>query len=291
MRLWAVALESFRVCREGDVQGVGALLKQRVGVAVMNRGRCHEADARMAMAVVVPGEELLAVRACILDTAKARRKVGTIFEGLELRLGEGVVVRDIRAAVGFGDLKIHQQLGHRLGAHAGPAVGVQGELVRRDVLLGDGFGDQLLGQRRALLWSNHPADDIAAEDIEDHVQVKAGPFGRAFDLRDIPTPDFVGSGGQQLGFDVGRMGELMTSFTHRSLGAEQAIHGAHRAEITPLVEQGGIDGRRCAVGKPFAAQYRLQSLSLRVAERQWRCGSGGCLGAGRVSWCRRASTR
>lgn len=92
----AVALESFWVCRECGVQGVGTLLEQGLSLAVVDRRRGHVADAGMAMAVVVPREELLTMGARVFDAAKALREVGTVLEGLELRLGEGVVVPDGR---------------------------------------------------------------------------------------------------------------------------------------------------------------------------------------------------
>jgi len=44
------------------------------------------------------------------------------------------------------------------------------------------IGDQLLDQLRALARRDHPAHNIAAEDIKDDVQVKAGPFHRPLDL-------------------------------------------------------------------------------------------------------------
>ena len=92
---------------------------------------------------VVPIEEVLAMGAGILDAAEAFRKVGAIFQGPELRLRERVVVGDVGSAVGLGDVQIDQQLRDGLGAHAGAAVGVQGQRARLDRLLGHGIGDQL----------------------------------------------------------------------------------------------------------------------------------------------------
>src|SRR5665811_1361432 len=83
------------------------------------------ATARVAVAVVVPGEELLTVDASVFDTTKALGEVRTVLECLELRLGEGVIVADIRSAVGLGHLQVDQQLSNTLGAHAGAAVGMQ----------------------------------------------------------------------------------------------------------------------------------------------------------------------
>ena len=69
--------------------------------------------------------------------------------------------------------------GDGFGAHAGAAIGVQGQGAGHDVLLVDGIGDQLLGELGGFPVSDHPADDVAAENIEDHVQVKARPLGRS----------------------------------------------------------------------------------------------------------------
>jgi hypothetical protein len=46
----------------------------------------------MAMLGVVAAEELLAVSSGILDTAESCGKLGAVFQGFELRLGEWVVV-------------------------------------------------------------------------------------------------------------------------------------------------------------------------------------------------------
>ena len=89
-----------------------------------------------------------------------------------------------------------EQLGHRLGAHAGAAIGMQGERARRDELLGGGVADQLLGQFGAFACGDQPADDVAAEEVQDHVQVKAGPLARPLELGDIPAPHFARTGRQ-----------------------------------------------------------------------------------------------
>ena len=85
-RLRTVAVESFGVCRESGIQGLGTLLEQGLSLAVVDCHRGHVADIAMAMAVVVPGEELLTVGARVFDGAEALREVGTVLERLELRL-------------------------------------------------------------------------------------------------------------------------------------------------------------------------------------------------------------
>jgi len=49
----------------------------------------------------------------------------------------------------------------------------------QDDLLLAGFLDQLAGESSAFARGDHPADDIAAEDVQDDVEVKVGPLGGA----------------------------------------------------------------------------------------------------------------
>jgi hypothetical protein len=49
-----------------------------------------------------------------------------------------------------GDTQIGHEKGDRLGPHDSAAVGVNGELAGRKLVLGNGFLDELLGQFGAL---------------------------------------------------------------------------------------------------------------------------------------------
>jgi len=111
--------------------------------------------------------------------AAAWREIGAVLQRLELRLGERVVVGDVRPRVALGDREVGQQEGHRLGCHRRTAISVQGELVRRDAVAPAGLVDERLRDRGAFPCGQRPADDVAAEDVEDHVQVEVGPLGRS----------------------------------------------------------------------------------------------------------------
>jgi hypothetical protein len=63
----------------------------------------------------------------VLDRAEALREVGSVFQSFELRLGVRIVIRDVRAAVGLGDIEIDEQRGDALGSHAGAAIGMERE--------------------------------------------------------------------------------------------------------------------------------------------------------------------
>ena len=68
---------------------------------MVHGGRRHVADATMVMALVVPREELLTVGTSIFDTTETLREIRTVFEGFEMRLGEGLVIGNIRPTVEF----------------------------------------------------------------------------------------------------------------------------------------------------------------------------------------------
>ncbi len=74
---------------------------------------------------------------------------GQYFEGLELRLGVGIVVGHVRAGVAAGDPEVHEQLRDGLGGHRGATVGVQGELIGLHTLASEYLGDERLGLSRS----------------------------------------------------------------------------------------------------------------------------------------------
>src|SRR5450631_3712617 len=86
-RLRHDAFEASRVCGEGGIERDAALCGERGGAAVVHRVGRHQGDTGMTVLGVVPTEELMAMRPCILDRAEARREVGSVFQGFELRLG------------------------------------------------------------------------------------------------------------------------------------------------------------------------------------------------------------
>ena len=56
--------------------------------------------------------------------------------------------------------------------------------------------------------------------------MKAGPFDRPFDLRDVPTPDFIGTGRRQFVRGVGRVGELVATLGLLSVAGQQTAQGS-----------------------------------------------------------------
>ena len=167
---------------ERGIERDGALLGQCRSGAMVDGGRSHQANSAVAVFVIVPVEELLAVCASVLDRAEAIGKVGSVLQGFELRLGVRIVVRDVRAAVGLGDIEVDEERSDGLRSHAGAPIGMERECPGSNVFFLQGIGDELLGEFRGLPMSDEPTDDVAAVDVEDHVEMEAGPFGRTFNL-------------------------------------------------------------------------------------------------------------
>ena len=75
--------ESLWVGEESGLQGGGAFLVYRSGFTEVDGGRGHVSDARVAMGLVVPREESLAMAAGILNASEADWEIRPILQGFE----------------------------------------------------------------------------------------------------------------------------------------------------------------------------------------------------------------
>ena len=91
-------LKPVRVGPECRAQGGLAHGAQFGCRAVVHAVRGREAAGAVAVLGVVPGEEGLAMRSGVLDTAESLGKLRAVLHGLELRLRVGVIVADVRSA-------------------------------------------------------------------------------------------------------------------------------------------------------------------------------------------------
>jgi Regulator of chromosome condensation (RCC1) repeat len=115
---------------------------------------------------------------------------------------------------------------------------VHRELPAGDLLLLGGLADQRLRELGRLALLNGPADGVAAEHVEDHVEVEDRPLRRALELRDVPRPQLVRALGEQLRSLIWRVDELVAALAHAAVaGGEQPVERALRREVATLVEQ------------------------------------------------------
>src|SRR4051812_17180718 len=81
------------------------------GKAMVHIVRSEQPNAGMVMLLVVPAEEVSAEATGVLDAAEALRKPRPVFECFELRLREGVVIRDVGSRMRLSDPEVREQEG------------------------------------------------------------------------------------------------------------------------------------------------------------------------------------
>jgi hypothetical protein len=119
-----------------------------------------------------------------------------------------------------------------------------------------------------------PADDPAAEDVEDDVEIEIAPFRGSHQLCDVPRPDLIGSFGQQFGFRIDGMAQLIAAFPDFGVVVQDPIQGPDRAVINALVQQSGVDFGWGEIGKARLAQPVEHRLSFFGRQRAGRARSG-----------------
>ena len=147
---------------------------------------------------------------------------------------------------------------------------MKGELVGFNVLLATALGDEALGERGTFSVSQHPANHVAGEDVEDDVEVVVGPLDGATKLRDIPRPNLVRRFGQQLRLGVVRMAPLVPALSDLAVLLQNPIHRANRAEVGSLVQKRSphLSGR--LVDEPLTVQGPEDFLALSFVESSVR---------------------
>ena len=174
----------------------------------------------------------------------------------------------------LGDTKVGQQEGGCLGLHRSATIGMQRQLAGWDGMPDKGVVKQFLEQDGVFSIGDTPADDAAAEDVEDDIQVEIRPFGRSHQFRYIPRPDLVGGLGQQLWLLVDGMAELVAAFADLAVFRQDAIQGADRAMIDAFVQQGGIDLRGRQIDEPRGSQKIEHSSAFFRSKGAWRRAPG-----------------
>ena len=258
----------------GGAQGLFPLLQHGVCSAVMDVIGGEHGDSAMAVLGVVPREERPAEGDSGVDIVELPGEAGVVLQGLELGLGEGVVIADVGAAQRASHPEVGEELGGAFAGHGRPAVGVQCEDLGLDALLEASLLDQRCGEGGVLALGDHPAERVAAEDVEQDVEVEVAPACRSQQSSDIPGPRLVRPGGHQLGLGVGRMFELIAPLSHRLICGQDPIHRALRAQVSAFIEQRGDDLGGRAVDEARGGEHVEHLLAFGVAQRPGGRGDG-----------------
>jgi len=241
-----------------------------VHLAVMHLVRGHEADPGMVMVLVVPIEEAAAETPGVLDATEAFREPRLIFQRLEVALGERVIVRGVRAIMRTGDAEVAEQQRGGLGFHRSTAIGMQGQLAWGYMVFRYGIVEQSFEQNGTFRIRDTPTDHAAAVDVEDHIKIEVAPFGRAFQFRDIPGPDLIGTLRQKFRLLINRMAQLGTAFPDLMVFVKQTIHGSDGAVVVTFIQQRGVDFRRRLIGEARRVQQIEYRILLRGGQRSCR---------------------
>ena len=125
----------------------------------------------------------------------------------------------------FGDAEIGEEERDGFRGHRGASVGVDRQLTGVDVLLGDGVGQEPLGEFLGLPRGHHPADGVAGVDVDDGVQVVVRPLRRAVEFGDVPAPALVRPMGHQFRLDLGWVDGVAATLPHLPvLVAQDPVH-------------------------------------------------------------------
>ena len=101
--------------------------------------------------------------------------------------------------------------------------------------------------------------------------MEARPRGWPLQLADVPAPDLVRAGREQLRPRVGRMGQLVAALPHPAVaGGEQPVHRPFRGQVAALIEQRGVDLRRASSRRTARSAAARAPAALELAERPRR---------------------
>ena len=164
----------------------------------MSLGRTDVADGTVAMVMVVPLHERVRPFSRLFEVREAlRRELRSVLRGAEQRFQEGVVVTDARAGVGGPQTQPmhHRQDSGGLERRAG--IPVQHRLVvQRMQVLGDGRAPQQVhGMLGVVGLVDLEADDLAAVQVQDQVQIEPATHYRRRQVRHVPARDVPRRGG------------------------------------------------------------------------------------------------
>src|SRR5215203_2208748 len=207
------------------------------------------------MLVVVPADETGDPALRVLLAGETRcRPVRPVLAGAEQGFGERVIVADPRSAVGGDDAEPLEGGLHGSALHWAAVVGVQDERAREAALGPDRTAHELGGQLGSFALVDLPADDLAAVDVEDQVEVEEPAPDRAGHPGDVPAPDLAGAAGAVAGRRWATRRRLgPAAMVLLTVGPQDAVDAGFRGEITALV---------CEAGHDLAGRQALEGLAV-----------------------------
>ena len=208
--------------------------------------------------------------------------LGPVFQRPEERLRVRVVVAHRRAAERRHHPQSLQRGEHGSALHRTAVVRVQHHLAGCDALAQADLTHHLAGQLAAFVFIDLPAHNLAAEDVEEQVQVKVVPRDQRGQVRDVPAEQLVGRRGAQRARFAARLAGPLLDIYSRPYDAKYPVvcmdetpRQLIRETREPIAAAPGRPERhdyeyeRCGVCNVFMASEPLAGRRLtKVTERR-----------------------
>ena len=155
----------------------------------MALGRRYVLDGTVTMLMVVPGNKLINPAARCFETLERLARVsGRVLQRPEQTLGVRVIITHRRTAERRDNTETLQGGQHGCTLHRASVIRVQYQLAPANAFCQTGFVDQVAGMIRRFFRVDFPADDLATEDVLNHVQAIELPPDAAGQEGNIPAP-------------------------------------------------------------------------------------------------------
>src|SRR5258708_18644047 len=102
----SASYEALRVALVSNIEHILALPQDVFRLTIVNRRWGQQAYPGVTVLLVVPAKKTLTESTTVLDAPEAARELRPILQGSELALGKGIVIRDVRPTMRFGDTQI-----------------------------------------------------------------------------------------------------------------------------------------------------------------------------------------
>ncbi len=163
---------------------------------------------------------------------------GTVLERLEEAFAEGIVIAARGPAERWYDAELLQCGQHGGALHRTAVIGVQHNLLWRDVFPLTNIPHHLACQLAAFRFIDLPADDLAAVDVHEQVQIEVDPHDRCRQIRYVPAEQLAGCRCRQCMRLVARFRRLFgATVLELVLRFQHAIEGRLRGDVLPLIDQ------------------------------------------------------
>ena len=146
LKLWRAVDEAFWMILVRDEHLFVAYAEDCVGIAVVDIFRSKHGDSAVAMLGVIPIEERTTEAPSVFLRAESLRKSWHVLHRFEVTLRIRIVVGNVRSAMTLGGSQICQELSNPFGSHRRPAIRMDDQLARLDLLFLAGIGNEAFGK-------------------------------------------------------------------------------------------------------------------------------------------------